>query len=100
MRLTAPGVPDTYQGAELWDFSMVDPDNRRPVDWRRRRQLLSELAVRFGDGEVDRPAFAELAAHWRDGREKLFLMWRVLALRAARPRLDGFAGKVVMHPAR
>jgi (1->4)-alpha-D-glucan 1-alpha-D-glucosylmutase len=87
VKLTAPGVPDTYQGAELWDFSMVDPDNRRPVDWRRRRQLLGELVARFGGGEADRHAFAELAAQWRDGREKLFLQWRTLALRAARPDL-------------
>jgi (1->4)-alpha-D-glucan 1-alpha-D-glucosylmutase len=87
VKLTAPGVPDTYQGAELWDFSMVDPDNRRAVDWRRRRELLGELVARLGRGEADHQAFAELAANWRDGREKLFLMWRVLALRAALPAL-------------
>jgi (1->4)-alpha-D-glucan 1-alpha-D-glucosylmutase len=91
LRLAAPGVPDTYQGAELWDFSMVDPDNRRPVDWPRRRAVLDELRRRAGgDGEMDRQGFAELAAHWRDGREKLFLIWRALALRKAHPEL--FAG--------
>ena len=42
-KLTAPGVPDTYQGAELMDFSLVDPDNRRPVDYEHRRRLLEEL---------------------------------------------------------
>src|SRR5205823_5603168 len=61
--------------------------NRRALDWRRRRQLLGELATRFGDGAADRQAFAELAGHWRDGREKLFLVWRALALRATRPDL-------------
>ena len=87
VKLTAPGIPDTYQGAELWDFSMDDPDNRRTVDWHRRRQLLGEIEERFGRGEADRQAFAEMAAHWRDGREKLFIVWRALALRAALPAL-------------
>jgi malto-oligosyltrehalose synthase len=90
IKLTAPGVPDIYQGGELWDFNMVDPDNRRPVDWMLRRRLLDELRERFGDRSIDRQAFAELAAHWRDGREKLFLTWRALALRRERPAL--FAG--------
>ena len=90
VKLAAPGVTDTYQGGELWDFSMVDPDNRRAIDWQLRRSLLAELARRFGVGEVDRQAFAELAAQWRDGREKLFLTWRALALRAVAPAL--FAG--------
>src|SRR6185437_11764598 len=90
IKLAAPGVPDTYQGGELWDFSMVDPDNRRPVDWAIRRRLLDELRRRFSEAPADRQALAELAAHWRDGREKLFLTWRALALRRAQPAL--FAG--------
>src|SRR5260221_8142254 len=90
IKLAAPGVPDTYQGGELWDFSMVDPDNRRPVDWTARRRLLDELRERFGDRPIGRQAFAELAAHWRDGREKLFLTWRALAFRREQPAL--FAG--------
>lgn len=44
LKLTVPGVPDIYQGGELWDFSLVDPDNRRPVDWEMRRILLDEIA--------------------------------------------------------
>ena len=43
IKLTAPGVPDSYQGSELWDLSLVDPDNRRPVDFGLRRRLLDEL---------------------------------------------------------
>ena len=43
LKITAPGVPDTYQGTELWDFSLVDPDNRRPVDYARRQRMLREL---------------------------------------------------------
>ena len=64
LRMTVPGVPDLYQGAELWDLSLVDPDNRRPVDWPRR------LA-----GPPAGP-LVELAAHWRDGRIKQALIAR------------------------
>ena len=73
LRLTAPGVPDLYQGTEFWDFSLVDPDNRRPVDFAPRASTL-------GDGDLD-----ALAGTWRDGRIKQALIARVLALRAARP---------------
>jgi (1->4)-alpha-D-glucan 1-alpha-D-glucosylmutase len=78
LKLTVPGVPDTYQGGELWDFSLVDPDNRRPVDWERRRRLLDAVADA-------RPQ--DLAAVWQDGREKLFVTARLLALRRKRPSL-------------
>jgi (1->4)-alpha-D-glucan 1-alpha-D-glucosylmutase len=64
LKLTAPGVPDIYRGTELWDFSLVDPDNRRPVDFNVRRKLLDAAP----DGR------------WEDGREKLFLIRRALAL--------------------
>ena len=49
LKLTVPGVPDIYQGGELWDFSLVDPDNRRPVDWQTRRELLDEVDWRLRD---------------------------------------------------
>src|SRR2546423_14507745 len=49
LRLTAPGAPDTYQGTELLDFSLVDPDNRRPVDYQRRREMLAALGESTGD---------------------------------------------------
>jgi (1->4)-alpha-D-glucan 1-alpha-D-glucosylmutase len=78
LKLTVPGVPDIYQGGELWDFSLVDPDNRRPVDWSERRRLLNE---------VSDASLAELAEDWRDGREKLFAATRLLGLRRARPAL-------------
>jgi len=99
IKLAAPGVPDTYQGGELWDFSMVDPDNRRPVDWAVRRRLLDELRRRFGEAPADRQALAELAAHWRDGREKLFLTWRALALRREQPALFAGGSYVPLHTA-
>ena len=69
LRLTVPGVPDLYQGCELWDLSLVDPDNRRPVDWPRRVA-----------GPPAEPLL-ELAADWRDGRVKQALIARGLALR-------------------
>ena len=78
LKLTVPGVPDIYQGGELWDFSLVDPDNRRPVDWSERRRLLDKLSD---------ASLAELAEHWQDGREKLFVTARLLGLRRARPAL-------------
>ncbi|MBE0598024.1 MAG: malto-oligosyltrehalose synthase [Desulfuromonadales bacterium] len=76
LKMTAPGVPDFYQGTELWDLSLVDPDNRRPVDYRWRRQLLAQLQVA---AKKDLPALlAELLAHPEDGRIKLYLLWRAL----------------------
>ncbi|HEY4027243.1 MAG TPA: malto-oligosyltrehalose synthase [Candidatus Dormibacteraeota bacterium] len=79
--LTAPGVPDVYQGTELWDLSLVDPDNRRPVDFAARARMLEEL-----DGLGDRAA--EVAWARRDeGLPKLLVVTRALRLRAARPRL-------------
>jgi (1->4)-alpha-D-glucan 1-alpha-D-glucosylmutase len=72
LKLTVPGVPDIYRGGELFDFSLVDPDNRRPVDWDERRRLLDEIAGA-------RPA--DLAAAWQDGREKLFVTACLLELR-------------------
>ena len=78
LKLTVPGVPDTYQGGELWDFSLVDPDNRRPIDWDTRRALLNEIAGRRA---------VELARDWQDGREKLFVTHRLLTLRRDHPDL-------------
>ncbi|MFH5925845.1 malto-oligosyltrehalose synthase [Roseomonas xinghualingensis] len=76
IRCTAPGIPDLYQGTEFWDFSLVDPDNRRPVDFPAR-----EAVLRAGE------APAELLAHWKDGRVKAAILARALALRARLPDL-------------
>ena len=73
LKLTSPGVPDTYQGAEVWDLSLVDPDNRRPVDYDHRRALIAQLA--------EHAAPADLLAHWRDGRIKLFALRMILRFR-------------------
>src|SRR5215470_7593895 len=74
LKLTSPGVPDIYQGTEIWDYSLVDPDNRRPIDYELRRQMLKS---------VSSSAPGELMQAWPDGRIKLFLIKRVLGLRRA-----------------
>ena len=81
-KLTAPGVPDIYQGNELWDFSLVDPDNRRPVDYPLRRTALAELERSAATLPV-----GELARSLEDGRCKLLLIWKVLQLRREQPQL-------------
>lgn len=78
LKLTVPGVPDIYQGNEIWDFSLVDPDNRRPVDFEHRARLLESL-------EGTDPA--ELMAGWRDGRIKLFMTAVLLRFRRDHPEL-------------
>ena len=76
LRMTVPGVPDLYQGNEYWDFSLVDPDNRQPVDYACRRRTLDDASTP-----------AELLAHWRDGRIKQALVARVLDCRQAHAEL-------------
>jgi (1->4)-alpha-D-glucan 1-alpha-D-glucosylmutase len=76
LKLTVPGVADTYQGCELWDLSLVDPDNRRPVDFEQRRSFLEQ--------PVDPDA---LLSGWRDGRIKQHVVARTLALRRRHPEL-------------
>jgi (1->4)-alpha-D-glucan 1-alpha-D-glucosylmutase len=74
IKITAPGVPDFYQGSELWDLNLVDPDNRRPVDYERRRRALAE---------IEHAGVTELLDNRADGRIKLLVMARALAARAA-----------------
>lgn len=78
LKLTSPGAPDIYQGNECWEFVLTDPDNRRPVDFELRRQLLKSL-------EVHKPA--DLLANWRNGAIKLFLTRTVLKFRRNHPQL-------------
>ncbi len=89
LKLAMPGVPDTYQGTELWDFSLVDPDNRRPVDYELRRRMLQELrsaADSAGGGDL-RGLASELLAAKEDGRIKLYVTHRTLASRRDHPGL-------------
>lgn len=79
VKCAAPGVPDIYQGCELWDFHLVDPDNRRPVDFELRQDTLAEIHDRARN---DLPGLlAALLAHPEDGRVKLFLLHRLLQMR-------------------
>jgi (1->4)-alpha-D-glucan 1-alpha-D-glucosylmutase len=88
LKLTSPGVPDFYQGSEWWDLSLVDPDNRRPVDYRRRRDLLSDLQRRIGElGDDLRPLAAELLANMAEGHAKLYLIYRALHFRREHEQL-------------
>ena len=80
LKLTLPGVPDIYQGCELWDFSLVDPDNRRPVDYGLRESFLNQ------GGET----LAQLFQHWQDGKVKQQLIYVLLQHRAACPDLYSF----------
>ena len=82
LKLTSPGCPDIYQGQELWDFSLVDPDNRRPVDFAQRRWLLSELRATVDEGDEALLAFAlHLGQTPRDSRAKLLVTWQSLQFR-------------------
>src|SRR5205814_9118888 len=82
LKCACPGVPDFYQGTELWDLSLVDPDNRRPVDDTRRRELLAGLKASTATrGDDLTPLTRDLLASLPDGRVKLYTMWRALACR-------------------
>jgi (1->4)-alpha-D-glucan 1-alpha-D-glucosylmutase len=92
----APGVPDIYQGCEGWSFSLVDPDNRRPVDFERLAYHLAQL------GDPERPTVehaTELLQHWQDGRIKLFLTRQALHLRRTLPApfLEGAYAPLHIH---
>jgi (1->4)-alpha-D-glucan 1-alpha-D-glucosylmutase len=83
LKLTAPGVPDIYQGTELWDLSLVDPDNRRPVDYDLRRRLLGELS-----GMTPEAIWARID----EGLPKLWVIKQTLSLRRREPTLFGPQG--------
>ncbi len=89
VQLTVPGVPDIFQGDELWNFSLVDPDNRRAVDWALRARLLDELGPRRGVVESRGELWEEreLIDKVGDGRAKLHVTRAALSARAADPAL-------------
>jgi (1->4)-alpha-D-glucan 1-alpha-D-glucosylmutase len=95
LKIASPGVPDFYQGSEMWDFSLVDPDNRRPVDYELRRRILDELH----SSSLARPDLArELYASWQDGRIKLFLTHAALQARKEQPGVFAGGGYVALAP--
>jgi (1->4)-alpha-D-glucan 1-alpha-D-glucosylmutase len=79
LKMVAPGVPDFYQGTELWDFSFVDPDNRRAVDYEQRKTILDDIRAREPENRLD--LVEELLATWQDGRVKLYLTYKTLNFR-------------------
>jgi (1->4)-alpha-D-glucan 1-alpha-D-glucosylmutase len=85
LKLTAPGVPDLYRGTELWDFSLVDPDNRRPVDFARRAALLAAVEDDLAQDALR--AFERWRTEWHDGRVKLAVTRTLLALRMREPEV-------------
>jgi (1->4)-alpha-D-glucan 1-alpha-D-glucosylmutase len=95
LKIASPGVPDFYQGCELWDFSLVDPDNRRPVDYELRRRMLDELR----SSSLSRAEQARaLYARWQDGRIKLLLTHAGLAARKQHPEVFAGGGYVPLAP--
>ncbi|MEW6375838.1 MAG: malto-oligosyltrehalose synthase, partial [Thermodesulfobacteriota bacterium] len=82
LKMTAPGIPDFYQGTEIWDFSLVDPDNRRPMDYGIRKNMLSELKKEMIGFGSDLTAFSRrLLEEWLDGSIKLYIIFRSLHYR-------------------
>ena len=82
LKAASPGVPDFYQGCELWDLTLVDPDNRRPVDFKLRARLLKELRSEGADRPARRTALAQtLLTHADDGRVKLYVTYLLLQAR-------------------
>lgn len=86
LKITSPGIPDFYQGTEIWDLTLVDPDNRRPVDFELRQRLLEEIRNMEMSREF-RDTARELLERMRDGRVKLYLIRRALGLRKRRKQV-------------
>jgi (1->4)-alpha-D-glucan 1-alpha-D-glucosylmutase len=95
LKLTSPGVPDIYQGTELWDYSLVDPDNRRPVDYDRRHWLVRDLLAWPEDRRAE--LTADLVSNAVDGRIKLYLIARVLNFRRDHRDLFENAGYLPLY---
>jgi (1->4)-alpha-D-glucan 1-alpha-D-glucosylmutase len=95
LKLTSPGVPDIYQGNEVWDFSLVDPDNRRPVDYGMRRaalRVIRSICTEEGASVCAR----RLIENMQDGRVKLYLIWKALTFRREREQLFRSGGYVAL----
>ena len=104
LKMTCPGLPDFYQGTELWDFNLVDPDNRRPVDFEKRAKLLDELAMQMPADGSELPILQELVHSNQDGRIKLLLIHKGLQARRENKELfdtgDYLPGRGARKPGR
>ena len=83
IKCTAPGIPDFYQGSELWELTLVDPDNRRPIDFDLRRNMMAELK---------HLSVEKICLRFDEGLPKLFVIWKALSLRREHPELFGPSG--------
>src|SRR2546423_15689598 len=81
LKFDSLGVPNFYQGTELWDLILLDPDNRRPVDYDLRRRLLDDIRRLDDDGITLAEAARQMVDSKEDGRIKLYLIWRALRFR-------------------
>jgi (1->4)-alpha-D-glucan 1-alpha-D-glucosylmutase len=85
LKVAAPGIPDFYQGTEFWSYSLVDPDNRRPVDYKRRSAMLDDLRRRLSEDRVG--LVRALAANPEQEEMKMFVTYRALEFRRSSPEL-------------
>ena len=97
LKITSPGVPDFYQGSELWDLSLVDPDNRRPVDFEKRRAMLTGIREQ-DDADIGR-LVQDLLATREDGKIKLFLIYRALKAKKANREIFRSGAYLPLEPA-
>lgn len=98
LKITSPGIPDFYQGTELWDFSLVDPDNRRPVDFRARERLLNEIRESEWQAAGLASMLQNLLVAWQDGRVKLYLIYQSLNCRRAHQELFACGEYIPLTP--
>ena len=97
IKITSPGVPDFYQGSELWDLSLVDPDNRRPVDFEKRRAMLAGIREQ-DDADIGR-LVQDLLSTREDGKIKLFLIYRALKAKKANREIFRSGAYLPLEPA-
>jgi (1->4)-alpha-D-glucan 1-alpha-D-glucosylmutase len=95
LKYTSPGIPDLYQGTELWDLSLVDPDNRRPVDFAMRKKILEEIASREKENGLE--MVRNLLDSREDGKIKLFLIYKALKARKENPRIFERGSYIPLH---
>jgi (1->4)-alpha-D-glucan 1-alpha-D-glucosylmutase len=98
IKLTAPGVPDIYQGNDIWRFDLVDPDNRQPVDYAARQNTLQNVRTSQElAGDQLKAYLRELLDNPEDGRVKLYTIWKALGLRRSQPELFTKADYTALH---
>ena len=92
LKFTCPGIPDVYQGCELWDFSLVDPDNRRPIDYEKRIAYLDQIA-----NSQDNDLYTTLWNNRSDGRIKMWLTYSLIQLRKAHPEIFAYGDYIPLE---